>query len=320
MNLTPSQKPMSSLVTPSVSQSFRLSNNSSGSSDDASSSPLLASLLCQPQNISECTSPSQASGIQKSPESPDMWISKLVLYTQDKELLQSVDGWLNDGIICAAQSLLKSQSKGRIDGWQSTQFCKQADRFQKIMRSPFIQILHLKNHWVTVSNVALRGNPDYMKDSVDIYDSGLSTHVSLETRKLICSFFKCEQDVMNFDLINSQKQENCNDCGLFAIASATELVFGVDPAICSWDCTRMRPHLLSCLEKGIMSRFPSIRKRVSLGTRIRKPTKPSMEKIYCICRMPNEKGRSMIECEGCLKWFHHDCMSLDPGNTITRMT
>lgn len=40
------------------------------------------------------------------------------------------------------------------------------------------------------------------------------------------------------------------DCGLFAIAFATELVHGSDPSLCHFDTGTMRQHLLCCLEKG----------------------------------------------------------------------
>ena len=252
-----------------------------------------------------------------SPVMPEMWISSLNLYNDDKRILES-ETWLNDNIIYAAQSLLKKQTKGEIFGFQSTQLCKKMHQFRAITGlSKFIQILHINdNHWICVSNISFRGS-GMQKDSVDVYDSlfynSRSTFVKFSTRKLICSFFKSPSDVMTFDLVNIKLQDDDYNCGLFAIACATELAFGSDPAVCNWDDTKMRSHLKCCLEKGSMSRFPSTRRRIPFGCRIRKPSKSPEENIHCVCRMPNEESRAMIECEGCLKWFHHDCVSLDPG-------
>ena len=90
-----------------------------------------------------------------------------------------ISGWLNDGIIYAAQKLLESQSKGKISGWQSTQCCKREGLFAIVPQSSrFVQILHVDScHWVTTSNVQ-SGEPH--KDNVSIYDSGRVTTFSAD--------------------------------------------------------------------------------------------------------------------------------------------
>lgn len=45
-------------------------------------------------------------------------------------------------------------------------------------------------------------------------------------------------------LVNTQKQEGVNDCGVFAIAVATGLLFGEDPSNLHFDQSSMRSHLL----------------------------------------------------------------------------
>ena len=57
---------------------------------------------------------------------------------------------------------------------------------------------------------------------------------------------------LRFDFMNIQQQTNAYDCGIYAIACATELALGFDPVLCSWDCEHMREHLLNCLERGKM--------------------------------------------------------------------
>ena len=60
------------------------------------------------------------------------------------------------------------------------------------------------------------------------------------------------------------------DCGVYALAFATELACGFDPAVCVWDSEKMRNHLLLCLENGAMSQFPVLEKRkLRLGRRVR---------------------------------------------------
>lgn len=40
---------------------------------------------------------------------------------------------------------------------------------------------------------------------------------------------------------------------MFALANATELVHGYDPARCQWETGEMRMHLTECFEKGYMA-------------------------------------------------------------------
>jgi len=105
-------------------------------------------------------------------------------------------------------------------------------------------------------------------------------------------------------------QPNADDCRVFALAMATELAYGGDPAVCKWDVETMRQHLLKCLEVGKIERFPQVgKRRLGLGSRV---LKTIHEKLFCVCRLPNQKDRPMIACDSCKQWFHKDCMGLDP--------
>ena len=53
-----------------------------------------------------------------------------------------------------------------------------------------------------------------------------------------------------------QQQNGYRDCGLFAIAFATEICRGQDPSRAVFIQTQMRVHLLKCLTKGNMMPFP----------------------------------------------------------------
>ena len=287
---------------------------------DAVQSPLPAVVAIQsppPTAVVECLPPpavlptgsTDTVTVSDSPVKPDqnVWLEKLDLLIMDKDILQS-DKWLNDNIVHAAQLLLSQQSKGKITGWQHTQCAK--TRFKALpRRSTFIQILHVSNcHWILVSNVNPKDGSGFF-NSVGIYDSNRMMYVEKALKNEICSFVKPTCDVYTFDVMNIQTQTNTSDCGLFSIACATELVEGHDPVVCHWDQAKMRPHLMKCLVEGKMVRFPcSKQRRIGLGQRMRKSEK---EQLYCVCRLPNDKVRAMIECTSCRNWFHNGCVGLE---------
>ena len=128
-------------------------------------------------------------------------------------------------------------------------------------------------------------------------------------KNAICSAMRPKADKVHFDLVNVHAQPNACDCGLYAIAYATELVHGCDPALCLFDNGDMRQHLLCCLEKGHLSCFPCTKKwRIPIGSKVKTTIE---ECIYCTCRRVNDKTRPMIECDNFYKWFHKDYENLD---------
>ena len=240
------------------------------------------------------------------------WIKQYNLSLYDQQVIKTGE-WLNDNIIYAAQCLLSEQSESKISGWQSTQCCKRENLFSALPPyTPFIQILHVANsHWITTTNISQNG--EHYFDTVCLYDSMVvgSSACSPSIVRYVCSFFKPPRKcrAIRFDTMNIAGQKNSSDCGLHAIACATELVHGCDPVVSEFDTKKMRPHLIECLENKRMSRFPVVKKRrVPLGSRVRKTVEV---KIYCVCRLPNDPTREMIECVSCQVWFHLDCMSLD---------
>ena len=223
-----------------------------------------------------------------------MWLPSINIYLHDKAILQS-SCWLNDGIVYAAQKLLEAQTKGKIFGWQSTQLSKREGLFVVLPPScSFIQILHVgKCHWLTISNVNVHGGAPY----ICVYDSGRPTSVSVDVTRSVCSFFKCQSEVIRFDIMNVAPQTNAHDCGVYAIAYATELAHGADPVSCEWDVGQMRKHVLLCLESGVLTRFPKAgERRIRIGTRVRKSC---TFELFCTCRTINDESKSMIECGSC---------------------
>ena len=79
-----------------------------------------------------------------------------------------------------------------------------------------------------------------------------------------------------------QQETNCVDCGLLAVAFATNLTHNENPVRRVYDTTRLRQHLVSCLETRKMSVFPSH------STNEKKDFKATLNaiEIYCLCQMP----------------------------------
>ena len=156
-----------------------------------------------------------------------------------------------------------------------------------------MQVLHSSgNHWLTVSTIGCSYS------TVKVYDS-LYREMPKSTIKQICALLTSSQPNITLQFIPSDRQQNGNDCGLFALAFCTALCEGKDPQGLQFDQKAMRHHLLMCLAQGHMKPFPS------KGT-VRTDTMRTYQiPIYCTCRTQEEGN--MVECERCEEWFHQEC-------------
>ena len=144
-----------------------------------------------------------------------------------------------------------------------------------------------------------------MRNQVCIYDSLKSGCVSLTTKKQIASLIKPIHRELRLDVMNIMTQPNSSSCGLFAIASCTDLVHKLDPTLSQYDVTQMRAHLRKCFENKNMMPFPVEKKRrVPLGNRIKR----SRLELICECRMPKERKSPVISCSSL---FHIGCVNAD---------
>ena len=220
---------------------------------------------------------------------------------EDKQILQSNE-WLNDKIVNATQKLLRKQS--HLSGFMPTYFEQKMSAYKHIDGStPLIQVILVgQSHWVTVSNV----NCD--ADTITIYDSLYPT-ISKQTCQHICHFWKSKGKEATFKLANVQRQPNGSDCGVFALAFATELAHGCNPVFCRYSVPKMREHLLTCLESGKMQPFPQTKRRIPHTSLFKSVQK---ELLFCFCRLPNDKSKAMICCDVCQQWYHASCVGLNP--------
>lgn len=99
-----------------------------------------------------------------------------------------------------------------------------------------------------------------------------------------------------------QNQVGATDCGLFAIAFAVALCFGMNPSKAIFAQEKMRAHLIECLENQKFSNFPF---NINTNWKKKKITK-TMEFIYCKCRGLYDS--EMVQCVSCEAWLHHRCI------------
>ena len=117
---------------------------------------------------------------------------------------------------------------------------------------------------------------------------------------------------MRVEISPVQQQAGSTDCGLFAIAFATDLAFGMDPVKISYQQSAMREHFVKCLENEKMEQFPRSKRSAHINIR-RVATIP----VYCTCKMP-ESLDNMVECERCFQWFHYRCVGIaNEGDTAS---
>jgi len=254
-----------------------------------------------PIYLTEETSPT------KLPASTKKWIDELNLVEEDQQIILSKTAWINDRIIDACQCLLQQDTDSKIlGGFQSV--CLGETMFFSVEQKQFIQILHTgHSHWVIICTIGT------VHPVVNVYDSkyvAASSHL----RAQIACLLMTQHAEITINFVSVTKQTGSYDCGLFAIAYATALAYGHDPATHHYCQEKMRPHLRKCLLDRRLRLFPH------------KATCPSsnfhsVEKVavYCLCRMPEMAGQPMVECSRCKQWYHFVCEKVAPhsvdGNT-----
>jgi hypothetical protein len=133
---------------------------------------------------------------------------------------------------------------------------------------------------------------------------GLERMVELQ----ICKIYgKYTGDTVKVKKVAVQQQlPGTEDCGLFAVAYATDICYGKDPGKARFDQTMMKNHFKDCLERGSIHPFPQKSKKVP------KPSSPvdiNIE-VFCMCKMPESYDQSMVQCDTCDGWYHKSCVGI----------
>ena len=156
---------------------------------------------------------------------------------------------LSDVEINFAYQLLKEQFP-KINGLISTLYQEKKAALSETSVQNKLQIVHCRtrHHWIvaSTSNCSL--------GEVKVYNS-FFYYCDEETNCIIANLFQCGPSKVAIKLAHSQKQKGCSDCGLFAIAFATAVAYGINPSKLKLKQEAMRPHLINCFNKGIFHCF-----------------------------------------------------------------
>lgn len=185
--------------------------------------------------------------------------------------------WLNDNFINGAMTLLIKKSPVGVGGMFDVIYGANAE-YPKADGDMWLQILHNGlNHWLLVAY----GFPSLPKNCVVIFDS-LRSEPSNLVLASCASLLGTSQD--NFVLYSSscQQQNNSDDCGVYAIAFATALLFNLDPSKVTFHSGKLRNHLKSCLLRRELTPFPSVGSRCANE----RESSETVVDVICSCRRP----------------------------------
>ena len=158
--------------------------------------------------------------------------------------------WLANKHLDKASKLLKKQFP-HLQGLQKSIFGQSTGFETRFMsfKGERLQIHNDgNNHWV----LSVSDGKD-----LSLYDSLKSKPTErLLSQLLQCYKNECENGILKIQYRNVCRQEGFSDCGLFAIAFATDIACGNSPENIHYSQTEMRPHLKQCFDNGLMTPFP----------------------------------------------------------------
>ena len=99
------------------------------------------------------------------------------------------------------------------------------------------------------------------------------------TVRAICRIACCMDSALKINCLQVQQQGNSVDCGVFALAFAVDVCFGLPPNESCYDFTEMRNHLSTCLQLQELSPFPKFSRRVPCCRLFQRYID-----IFCLCR------------------------------------
>ena len=118
-----------------------------------------------------------------------------------------------------------------------------------VQTGEFVQVLVENNHCVTVSSPTESA-------IVYLYDSLQKESLNKNLVKQIARLRKSEDAELRIISKAVQQQGNGYDCGIFAIAFATDIAYNHKPEQRTYNQSVMRKHLLAQLENETMTPFP----------------------------------------------------------------
>ena len=202
--------------------------------------------------------------------------------------IHSTEFWLEDEHVNKAMSIL-NKTYPEIDGFQDV--CVIETGMAKKMKDPWIQVFNKNgNHWITATTVGCD------EGVIRIYDS-LYRRAPISLIKLIFKLTKSNWSShlpLVIELPKFQKQQTNHDCGLFAIAAMVDICRGLNPSLSRYDLNYMRAHLVDCLKKGSLAKFPEYRGQVE-----RLKSARFTYFICPVCSLITETDSPPSICSGC---------------------
>ena len=183
--------------------------------------------------------------------------------------------WLDNSILNFTQQILRLW-RG-INGLQNTML-----KFHKAEKNS-VQIHYVPGHWV----VSYKDD----KGAIHIYDSSFQGSLSEELFQQIITLYSTEPYI-EFSIASVQQQDGGNDCGVFAVAFITDVVYGNDPRDVTYHQPELRTHLLKCLKRRFLTTFP----RGNQNTQ-RRRCKEVKFRFY------SYTGQRFVECSKCKDWI-----------------
>ena len=141
-----------------------------------------------------------------------------------------------------------------------------------------------------------------LSSTINVFDSLKTGKLPDTSLKIIADLMQCQDNRITINFMDVLKQTNYSDCGF---AFATSICNGENPTKLQYDQYLMRGHLTSCIIKGVLEEFPSIRRKPCTLF----PRKLCLP-IHCICRLIDD-GSQMIKCNKCDAWFHTKCLNVE---------
>ena len=128
----------------------------------------------------------------------------------------------------------------------------------------------------------------------------------------LLALFRRKKHFLPLQLATASQQINHYDCGVYAIAFATALMFDTDPSKITFDSQNMRQHLLKCFTWQNLISFPSL----NLLSPFQEKLQAQIVQVYCLCRRPLRfrlgkiptKEEKLTQCESCNDCFHRSCL------------
>lgn len=171
-------------------------------------------------------------------------VGTLQLTQRDKHRLESNE-WLTDRHMDAAQHIVCMHTQQSMQSVLLAQ-----SNYSEVPETDlYVQIHFEANHW-TVSAL-VRGQIWY----ADSFRSRPGASIVQQMKKLYAKRVNSDY-TLDIVVLPVQRQQNGNDCGLFAVANAFAIASDINPSNLAYNVDEMRDHFKLCLETVALIQFP----------------------------------------------------------------